>query len=92
MKGEFMSLETAQKLAYNDKINELHNTIDAKDKIINEQVLEIARLKEINKKVYKYLDEKKDVPEWWDTDFMICMDMLKGGNGNLIEILLGEKE
>lgn len=58
----------------------------------NEQLKEeIARLKEINEKVYKYLDEKKDVPEWWDTDFMICMDMLKGGNGNLIEIL-GDKE
>lgn len=29
----------------NEKINELHNTIDAKDKIINYQALEIARLK-----------------------------------------------
>lgn len=30
----------------NDLINELNNKIDAKDKIINEQVLEIARLKD----------------------------------------------
>ena len=28
----------------NDKINELYNNLDAKDKIINEQALEIARL------------------------------------------------
>ncbi len=30
----------------NDKINELYNNLDAKDKIINEQALEIARLRD----------------------------------------------
>lgn len=57
MKGEFISLETAQKLAYNEKINELNNIIDAKDKIINEQALEIARLKEKIDKVVEYIKE-----------------------------------
>lgn len=50
----------------------MYNMYVEKENIINE--------------VYKYLDEKKDVPEWWDTDFMICMVMLKGGNGNLKRI------
>ena len=54
--------------------------------------LEIGRLNNIINKVYKYLDEKKDVPEWWDTDFMICMDILKGGTGYLKDILGSDKE
>jgi len=46
----------------NDKINELYNKIDAKDKIINEQVLEIARLKEL---CNKYEEEHKTTFETW---------------------------
>jgi len=62
--------------------------------LLKKEILENNRtLKERNKKqkeiidkVYKYLDKKKDVPEWWDTDFMICMDILKGGDGDLSRI------
>ena len=39
----------------NDKIEELYNNLDAKDKIINEQALEIARLKKIAHKMHLYI-------------------------------------
>ena len=45
MNSEFISLETAQKLAYNEKINELYNKIDAQDNMINKQALEISKLR-----------------------------------------------
>ena len=59
-----------------------------KELVENNKILlwENRKQKEIIDKVYKYLERKKDVPEWWDTDFMICMDMLKGGDGNLSRI------
>jgi hypothetical protein len=59
-----------------------------KELIENNKILlwENRKQKEIIDKVYKYLERKKDIPEWWDTDFMICMDMLKGGDGNLSRI------
>ena len=56
-------------------------------KLLEKKDKEIERLNNIINKVYKYLDKKKDVPEWWDTDFMICMDILKGGTGYLKDIL-----
>lgn len=43
----------------NDLINELNNKIDAQDKIINTQVLEIARLKEDKKKVWEWVIYKQ---------------------------------
>ncbi len=79
MKGEFMSLETAQKLAYNDKINELHNIIDSKDKIINYQALEIARLNQARLKAIELLKD----------------DYFEDGSGNNIDKvleILGDKE
>lgn len=59
-----------------------------KELVENNKILlwENRKQKEIIDKVYKYLERKKDMPEWWDTDFMICMDMLKGGDGNLSRI------
>ncbi len=59
-----------------------------KELVENNKILlwENRKQKEIIDKVYKYLERKKDIPEWWDTDFMICMDMLKGGDGNLLRI------
>lgn len=62
-----------------------------KELIENNKILlwENRKQKEIIDKVYKYLERKKDIPEWWDTDFMICMDMLKGGDGDL-KIILDE--
>lgn len=58
--------------------------------LYNDSKEEIERLNNIINNVYNYLDAKKYVPEWWDTDFMICMDMLRGGTGNLIDIIKGE--
>lgn len=47
--------------AINEIKEELNKTIDAKDKIINEQVLEIARLnntiEKLNKQITEYQDE-----------------------------------
>lgn len=62
------------------------------NKTITKHLKKIERLNNIIDKVYEYLDEKKDVPEWWDTDFMICMDMLKGGDGNLSRIFEEENK
>lgn len=42
-----------------NKIEELYKVIDAKDKIINEQVLEIERLKEKIDKAIEYNKENK---------------------------------
>lgn len=42
----------------NKIIEELYDKIDAQDKIINEQVLEIARLKEEKAKVIEYIKNK----------------------------------
>ena len=39
----------------NELNNELHNKLDAQDKIINEQALEIARLKEDKQKAIEYI-------------------------------------
>ena len=51
----------------NDKINELYNNLDAKDKIINEQALEIARLKDREKEIMdKYFYQSKYASEMED--------------------------
>ena len=42
-------------------------------------------------KAIEYLRLKQQEPEWWDTDFMICINILEGGSGTLKEIL-GDKE
>lgn len=104
----------------NETIETLYKKIDAQDKIINTQVLEIAKLKEDCKELHdgwqreiydkdkillelalettkkekaiEYLKRKQEEPEWWDTDFMICINILEGGNGTLKEILGDDKE
>lgn len=65
-----------------------------KELIENNKILlwENRKQKEIIDKVYKYLERKKDIPEWWDTDFMICMDILKGGDGDLKRIFEEENK
>lgn len=35
-----------------------------------------------NQLAIQYLEKKWKVPEWWDTDFEIVIDILKGGDGN----------
>lgn len=60
-------------------VNELYNNLDAKDKIINEQALEIARLKEDKKKAIELLKD----------------DYFEDGSGHNIDKvleILGEKE
>ena len=57
----------------NDKISELYKKIDAQDKIINTQALEIARLKKIARKMHLWIflhaeDEKKVYNELELTD------------------------
>lgn len=43
----------------NKEIEKLYKKLEAQDKIINTQALEIARLKEDKKKAYKYLKEHR---------------------------------
>ena len=52
--------------------------------------LKVKELENIINKAIGYLERKSRQPEWWDTDFMICIDILQGGDGNLKRIL--EKE
>lgn len=68
----------------NDKINELYNNLDAKDKIINEQVLEIARLKEKIENVKNYIKWHYDLGTKDNVEFCLLRD-------RLLEIL-GDKE
>lgn len=54
----------------NNQINELHNKLDAQDKIINTQALEIARLKEDKRKAIEYIKENLSLDDngygvWW---------------------------
>ncbi len=79
----------AEKL--NEKINELYNKLDAQDEIIEQQIAIINEQKKRINKAIEYIEEKWKEPEWWDTDFMICINILKGGSGTLKEIL-GDKE
>ena len=44
----------------NKQIEELYNKLDAQDKIINEQVLEIARLQQAKDKLQKDYQETRD--------------------------------
>ena len=64
--------------------------LSKKELLENNRILKAKnkKQKKIINKVYKYLERKRYIPEWWDTDFMICMDMLKGGDGNLLRIFL----
>lgn len=80
----------------NEKINELHNTIDAKDKIINEQVLEIARLKKI---IDKATNKNQYIIDYgFDYDGFNKVESLKGLIDMLVDYavqvkhILGDKE
>ena len=102
------TLKLYKEIIYADKVfdvnfqnmsKELYKEIERQKEVINGMIeneekylLEINKLKSIIKEVYEYLDKKKDVPEWWDTDFMICMDILKGGTGDLRDILGVDKK
>ena len=72
-------------------VNELYNNLDAKDKIINEQALEIARLKEKIDGAIKKLFNLKDMvykPETREINFDIQREI-----STIIKILaLGDKE
>lgn len=77
----------------NEKINELHNTIDAKDKIINEQALEIARLKKIAHKMHLYIFLHSDnEQEIYDELGLTDEENAILGYIGQFEIKLGDKE
>lgn len=57
-------------------VNELYNNLDAKDKIINEQALEIARLKEIIYKARKMIFDNYGVLDKYELELLD--DVLKG--------------
>lgn len=67
----------------NKQIEELYNKLDAQDKIINEQVLEIARLKEKIDKAREYLKKREE-------DNMCC-SVCSVMSDDLLEIL-GDEE
>lgn len=74
----------------NELVNDLHNKIDNQDKIINEQVLEIARLKDRIDKAREFIKEygrDKQLEE----DYLMSRYNLANYNITLLEIL-GEKE
>ena len=41
-------------------------------------------------KAIEYIKRKQNEPEWWDTDFMICINILNGGSVTFKEILGGD--
>lgn len=76
----------------NDKISELYKKIEAQDKIINEQVLEIARLKEDKKKAREFIKKHSNCSGYFEDGKMIIdnIESIYGGY-ELLEIL-GDKE
>ena len=73
----------------NEKINELYNKIDNQDKIINEQTLEIARLKQQKNKALKYIEEtEKEFVHY----FKYGKRFYKSDSFDDLKYILGEKE
>lgn len=71
----------------NETIETLYNNLDAKDKIINEQALEIAKLKEEKKKAIEYINT---TDKWLcRVNDNLCVETI--GKDKLLEIL-GDKE
>lgn len=80
----------------NEKINELYNKIEAQDKIINEQALEIAKL---NLKINKALIKNQYIIDYgFDYDGFNKVESLKGLIDMLVDYavqvreILGDKE
>ena len=74
----------------NDLINELHNKLDAQDKIINTQALEIAKLKEEKQQAIEYINKRMvHEGEYWIRKAYHFRNTEYGKD--LLEIL-GEKE
>ena len=71
----------------NKIISELYDKIDAQDKIINEQALEIAKLKEEKAKAIEYIKENDLYVYIPDND--LNMDYEELANDKLLEILEG---
>lgn len=75
----------------NDKINELYNNLDAKDKIINEQALEIARLKETLLDIKKLQDNYLEEIYKGNLDLRLASSTLCKID-NIVNKALGDKE
>lgn len=72
----------------NDKIEELYNNLDAKDKIINDQALEIANL---NKRLE---NEQKVVEEYLklEDDYELLYNDLDNANSKLSDLMKSHLE
>ena len=75
----------------NNKINELYKTLEAKDKIINEQVLEIARLKETIDKAKEYTKENSYLVQDKEFNGIPLMSLRLDKCCDLLEILGDDK-
>ena len=58
------------------EIERLNNIIEIKTKRI-QQLMKRTRSARIDKAI-EYLERKQKETEWWDTDFMQCINILKG--------------
>ena len=70
-------------------VNELYNNLDAKDKIINEQALEIARLKEVNEGLTRATN-KNAIKIFKAKSYLETHEIVDGYE--LYKILEGDKE
>ena len=68
-----------------NKLIELDDKQKEKDNKINQ-------LESVIDKAIEYLKRKEKEPEWYDTDFMICINILNGGSGNFEEVLKEDYE
>lgn len=81
-----MTCKTLQKT--NEQYEMTYKKIDAQDKIINEQVLEIAELKEKTNKVIEYIKENAN----YDISIKQCRDNLFDCECDDLLKLLGDKK
>lgn len=73
----------------NNLMNELYKTIEAKDKIINEQVLEIAQLQQENKQLKEKIKKviKCIKNQYYEKEYRT-----KGTFVNKLMVILGDKK
>ena len=85
-------------IGYYDGLKEVIEIVQEENKRLKEEYMLLTNaseqyedeLQERIDKVIEYLKRKQNEPEWWDTDFMICIDILNGGSGNLKDRLGGD--
>ena len=81
-----------------ERIEYLQRSISRKEETIIElqhELVETPKEVELENRIDKaieYLKRKENMPEWYDTDFMICINILNGGSSNFEEVLKEEYE